>query len=243
MIKNLIRASGFFIRQNRVMFVCFCMAGLTCAIYIVTLGGEEWSLHERECISLLFQLSVGYIISFIFFLTQVYIPQYKQNREAGRCIVVRINGIVDRMREILSQLGNRYMGFYDESKTTYEYWYELLKKIDINDRIGVLNIRRTYSSNIDEDAYFTVKEWTVTRIELVERETDKLLSYYATYLNVDLMMTLEDILKSSMHQVMAKSLLQSPNGVSFESTCEDIFLYPYYKLMKKLESVVEKYDQ
>ena len=144
------------------------------------------------------------------------------------------------MREIFSQLGKKYMGTYDENNVTDEYCYELLRKINVNDRIDVLNVRRTYSASVDENAHFTVKEWIISRVAFVESEADKLLKYYAPYVDAELMVAVEDILKSSMHQNMAWSLLQLPNGITFESSNDDIFLFPYYELMKKLESLSEK---
>lgn len=232
-----------FIKKNRVIFPCFCMSALICIIYIFTLDQKEWFPHAGDWFGLLFQLSVGFIINFIFFVTQIYIPQYKQNREANRCIHIRINGIVGHMREIFSQLGNKYMGKYDENNVSDEYCYELLKKINVNDRIGVLNVRRMHFPIIDENAHFTVKEWIISRVDFVESETDKLLKYYAPYIDTELMVTLEDILKSAMHQNMVRSLLQLPSEIYFESANNDIFLFQYYKLMKKLESVSEKYKQ
>ena len=232
-----------FIKKNRIIFLCFCVATCICIIYVRTLDQKEWFPHAGDWFSLLFQLSVGFIINFIFFVTQIYIPQYKHNREANRCIHIRINEIVGHMREIFSQLGKKYMGTYDENNVTDEYCYELLKKINVNDRVVVLNVRRTYSPIVNEDAHFTVKEWIISRVEFVESETDKLLKYYAPYIDTELMVTLEDTLKSAMHQNMARSLLQLPNGISFESTNDDVFLFQYYKLMKKLESVSEKYKQ
>ena len=232
-----------FIAKNKIIFSCFCVATLIGVVYILTMDQEEWFPYAGDWFDLIFQLSVGFIINFIFFVTQIYIPQYKQNREANRCIYIRINDIVSHMRELLSHLGNKYMETYDENNATHEYWYELLKKVKTNDRIGVLNVKRAYSPRVDENAHFTVKEWIISRVEIIESDIDKVFKYYAIYIDAELMITLEEILKSAMHQNMARCFLQMPNGISFECTNDDSILFPYYNLMKKLETVSKRYKQ
>ena len=104
-------------------------------------------------------------------------------------------------------------------------------------------MRRMHFPITDENNHYTVKEWILSRVEFVESETDKLLKYYAPYIDTELMVALEDILKSAMHQHMARYSLQNPGRTSFERTKDEMFLLQYYKLMKKLESVGEKYRQ
>lgn len=141
------------------------------------------------------------------------------------------------MRELFSQIGEKYMSEYDENNITDEYFLTLLKKININDRVRVININRAYSNYFDEESYFTVKEWIVSRVDFVESDADKLMNYYAPYINAELMNTMEHILKSNMHQSMARTFLQMPRGITFDKTNDDIFLKPYFVLMKKLEKI------
>lgn len=46
-----------------------------------------------------------------------------------------------------------------------------------------------------------------------------------------------------MHQTMARSLLQLPAGISFGESNDDIFLKPYFDLMKELETIEKQYKQ
>lgn len=232
-----------FIKSNKIISGCFGVSIVVCFLYILSLDKEEWFPHAGDWFNLLFQLSVGFIINFIFYVTQVYIPQYKQRMEASRCIGIRISEIVGHMREIFSHLGGKNMDHYDEEDITDAYMFELLRKLNIDDRIGVLNVRRTYSTSVNDEMHFTVKEWIISRIEFVESEIDKLMKYYAPYINTELMKTLECILKSAMHQNMARSLLQLPAGVSFKESNDDIFLKPYFDLMKELEAIEKQYKQ
>lgn len=51
------------------------------------------------------------------------------------------------------------------------------------------------------------------------------------------MQVLEEILKSMMHTHIARITLQCPDNISFVECNEDVFLTPYFELMKKLESL------
>lgn len=232
-----------FLKSNKTISVCFGISILVCFLYILSLDKKEWFPHAGDWFNLLFQLSVGFIINFIFYVTQVYIPQYKQKMEVSRCIEIRIAEIVGHMREIFLHLGKKYMGNYDEDKISDEYMLELLRKMNTYDRIDVLNGSRTCSSGVSDEMYLTVKEWIITRIQFVENEIDKLMKYYAPYINTELMKTLESILKSNMHNIMARSFLQSPNDVSFRNINDDRYLKPYFDLMKELETIEKQYKQ
>ncbi|MBR2674791.1 MAG: hypothetical protein IKE52_04980 [Mogibacterium sp.] len=122
------------------------------------------------------------------------------------------------------------MGKYDEDSATREYWLEVLRRINIDDRVRVLNpIRLTYTSP-GEESYFTVREWFQSRVEFVESDADKLMKYYTPYITADLMKTVEQVLKSPIHQNLVRSMLKSPMGISFSGINDDIFLKPYFPL-------------
>ncbi len=232
-----------FLKKNKLLTVCVGVSIVICVIYVFSLDETELFPHAKDWFGLLFQISIGFIINFIFYVTQIYIPHYKQNKEAKRCISLRIENVVRYMRELLSYLGEKYMGYYKEEDVTDEYFLCLLKKISLHDRIRVLHVRRVNAPSIGEESYFTVKEWMLSRIEYTESEIDKIMKYYVPYINIELMTTLEDILKSVMHNSMAHILLQIPNGVSFKDNNEDIYLKPYFDLMKKLEIVGMHYNK
>ncbi len=151
-----------FIKKNRALSICFCFSFSFCIFFILKLNSKEEFNYAYNWLNSLFQLSIGFIINFIFFITQIYIPQYRNDREANRCIGVRIDGIVNHMGELLSQLGTMYMGEYDEDKATSEYWLDVLRQINTNDRVGVLKSERLYSTSPNEESYFTVKEWIIS---------------------------------------------------------------------------------
>ena len=211
-------------------------------LYIYSMDKAECFPHAGIWFNVLFQLSIGFIINFVFYITQVYIPQRKLTLQANNCIRARIQEIAHRMNEIFLELGKKYIGEYDENCITSEILLNALRKINFNDRISVLYPSRLNLGKIDDNSYFTVKEWILTRIEFIEHDTDALFKYYATYITPDLMKILERIPKTFMHYNLARKTFQMPFNTTFEKCNEDIVLTPYFALMKELKAIEKQYQ-
>ena len=230
-----------FKRQNIILFWCFIVSIIICISYILTLHEKELFPGGGAWFDLLFQLAVGFMINFMFYITQVYIPRYKQNIEVNKCILARISNIVHYMNSLFEELGKFYMKGYNENSVTDEYLYGLLEKINVTDRVDVLNSNRTNLGYTNAESYFTVKEWIISRVDFVEKEIDKIFQYYAQYITTDLMKSLESIQRSPIHQNMVRSLFQMPICPTFKGINQDIFMKPYYKQMKNLEDIKANY--
>lgn len=223
-----------FIRNNREVFAFFCVSIIMVLLYLFTPIDENNKTYKW--FGFMGQLSIGYVINFAFFVTQVYIPRLKQCKLANECIQVRIKGIINNMQGIFTQLGCKYIDNYSEDRLTEETMQEMVRKLNLGDRISVINASRAYSPIFDEKSYFTVQEWILTRTKEVEDEIDKLFQYYAQYITPELTRVLDKIIKSSMHQTLVKTYFQIPNLGPFNQ-CNDFFLSEYYSLMKDLESI------
>ena len=243
---NLLRKYLFqikiFKRQNIILFWCFIVSIILCISYILTLHEKELFPGAGAWFDLLFQLAVGFMINFMFYITQVYIPRYKQNIEVNRCILARISTIVSHMNSLFEELGKIYMNGYNKNSVTDEYLYGLLEKINVQDRVMVLNSNRTILGCTNAESHFTVKEWIISRVDFVEKEIDKIFQYYAQYITPELMKTLESIQRSPIHQNMVRSFFQMPICPTFKGINLDIFMKPYYDQMKKLETIKSEYD-
>ena len=64
-----------FIKGNTIIFVSFLLAIIVIGLYIQTKNVVEWFPHADEWFQVLFQLSIGFVVSFIFYVTQVYLPR------------------------------------------------------------------------------------------------------------------------------------------------------------------------
>lgn len=230
-----------FYKENTVIFWLGIISALLSASYAITYNMPDYFGIEGWY-SLLNNISISYLAALVFYITQVYLPQYKQKQQANACIRLRIENVIMRMDEIFDQLGSKYIDNYRSETITDEILLNILQKINVNDRVSVLNPNRDQSTKVCDENYFTVKEWIISRIEFVENEIDNIFKYDSSYITPELMKGLEDILQSTMHQNLARSLLKLPNGISFSECNQDIFLTPYYHLMKDLEETKKAYD-
>jgi hypothetical protein len=231
-----------FIKQNKIITACFVVSFVVISLYILSLNETEWFPHAGDWFNVLFQLSIGFVINFLFYVTQVYIPRQNLSRQANRCIQERIQNVIRKMDDIFRRIVEKYDGHYDESEVTKEKLLEVLHKMKTDDRINVVAASRSSSVGINENSHFTVKEWIINRLEFIEHEIDCIFKYYSLFVTPELMQVLEEILKSMMHTHIARITLQCPDNISFAGCNEDVFLTPYFELMKKLESLKKQYQ-
>ena len=227
-----------FIKNNTLIFWLGVASALFSVSYAATYNMPDYFGLEGWY-SLLNNLSISYLAALIFYVTQVYIPQYKQNQQAHECIRLRIENVVCYMGEIFDKLGDKYIENYSRGVITEKMLLDMLQRINVDDQVAVLDPRK---SVFDEGGYFTVREWIISRVEFVEHEIDSIFKYYPIYITPELMKTMEKILRSTMHCNLARIYLKKPNGTSFSGCNQDIFLKPYYNLMNELENVKKMYD-
>lgn len=225
-----------FIKSNKIIFSFFIVSIVIIVSYTLTIN-LDWStsLNEiKKWYNLLFQLAIGYIINFLFYITQIYIPNIRKNIKINKCINTRINHIIRHMDDIFDKLATKYIANYEKRKLSNDDFKEILK-LKFEDNVNVLKANSLF---YNKNEYFRVKEWLIKCICDVENEIDRLYKYYPQYISASLTEILEQILNSPMHTSM-KTFFQIPNGINF-SNCEDIFFKPYYELMDKLENIKQK---
>ena len=60
----------------------FVLSIIIVLLYLFSLSKEELWVGAEKWFSTAFQIAIGYIINFIFYITQVYLPQIKEEKEA-----------------------------------------------------------------------------------------------------------------------------------------------------------------
>lgn len=230
-----------FIKNNTFIFVCFLFAIVIIWLYIQTMNIMEWFPHAGDWFQVLFQLAIGFVVSFIFYVTQVYLPRRKFIAKINQCISARIQEIVSWMNEIFVQLGKIYIANFDEEKLTNECCMNILLSLHVYDRVQLINPSRLNLGCVGDEARFTVKEWMMESVKNIELNIDKLLKYYSPYVTPELMEVTEQICKSSVHHNMVRMFFQMKNPPPFNSFKEDIFFKPYLRLMKRMEKTKNQY--
>jgi hypothetical protein len=220
-----------FINRNTIIFIFFIVSIIIIVSYILTINLPELFVGAEHWFNLLFQLSIGYIINFLFYITQVYIPNNKRDLTIRQCISARLNKIIQDMQSNISSLAQIYLENHTGDNYTEDELNQLLR-LRFSDKVKVLDARR---STCDNFVYFTVREWLSECIRKTENGIDSLFKYYANYISVDLMLSLEDVLNSTYHTVM-KTLLAIPNDVNFSESNGNFFT-TYYYLKCRLEEI------
>lgn len=227
-----------FVKENKLISVIFGVSVVVILLYVLSIDIPEILPHAGDWFDILFQLSIGFVINFMFYVTQVYIPRIKNIKQANDCIYKRIEKIESYMKEMFDHIAYIYVADYDSNKLiTKEQFTDIMQNLDFEHEVNVVNVNRINLSN----CHFTVKEWMSSRMEFIEHDIDKLYTYYATYISPELMIVLENILKSPMHQNMGRSLFKLPQKISFKGCNHDIFFEPYYALINELEEAKKQY--
>ncbi len=220
-----------FVEKNKWITNFFFISLFIIISYIWTMEWPELFDGAEEIYNLFFQLAIGYIINFMFYITQVYIPNSNRDITVRKCIAKRIEQLINDMDASLSHLAVVYAKGHSGKSYTDEELNSLLN-LRFSDKVKVLNASRTTRDNY---VYFSVREWLLKCITDTEKDIDNLYKYYANDISTNLMEVLEAIPRTTYHSIM-KTLLSSPGDTNF-SECNTNFFSDYYHLMQKLENI------
>lgn len=91
----------------------FIVSIIIVLIYLYSDLKDEWK-------SVLFQLSIGYMVNFLFYITQIYIPNFRRDNIIRQQIGYRIRKITDRMHSLITKLAEIYIDNHNEREYTEE---------------------------------------------------------------------------------------------------------------------------
>ncbi len=226
-----------FFKKNILISIILVFAIFIVISYIITKDMPELFRYAEDIYNVLFQLSIGYIISFVFYVLQVYIPNVKQTKYTNDCINSRLFTIISKMEELFTRISKLYLKRNDIENFSSEDFLNLFRSIKQNDYTSALKPDRMGT----EKEHYTVKEWILYCVEYIEHEIDAIYKYYPLYIDSDLMKHLESILNSGMHKSMARLYLQiPPENCPFDKAESETFFSSYYNLENELKFLLNK---
>ena len=86
-----------FVEKNKWITNFFFISLFIIISYIWTMEWPELFDGAEEIYNLFFQLAIGYIINFMFYITQVYIPNSNRDITVRKCIAKRIEQLINDM--------------------------------------------------------------------------------------------------------------------------------------------------
>ncbi|WP_027636988.1 hypothetical protein [Clostridium butyricum] len=216
---------NFILTNKTITF--FLFFALICAFsYLKTLTDPEIIPGIEKWYNFCFQLSVGYIINFIFYLTQVYVPEQKRISSITRCIIPKLDSILHAMIEPLSFMSEVYLNKKSNSVFTSDDLKIMWSRLNTNDVVPILNCRTR--KNI------TFAILLQHNINKIKDSKDKLFLYYSQYLSTDLIETLEAITDSNYFDVIEMACVTLGGSTFSDSDNSTIVILQYYELYNKL---------
>lgn len=224
MIKN-------FIKKNSLLFYFLLLSLFIIFAYLISSDWPELFHGAEQWFNLLFQFAVGYVINFMFFVTQVYIPTRKRELIVTQRISQRLSTILEILQSSLKKLSDIYLTNHTDNYFTDEDLITIANKFSLNDKVNVL------MANKKRD-FFTVRQWLSLCIKNTETEIDNLYRYFPTEISEDTIQILEEILNSAYFKTMP-TFLVLPNDVSLKnySSC----LIDYYHTICKLDKLIKSF--
>lgn len=217
-----------FYAKNIAIIIILAVSIIIIISYLLTVNVPELFPGAEKWFNLLFQLSVGYLINFMFYVTQVYIPKYKRDLEVNKCIRTRVESITRTMKQPIIQCAQLYLTNHAGTEYSKEE-LQIISKLNFCDRVQVMNAQTRQN--------FTVREWIHLNLFKVEEEIDKLFKYYSSDVSEKLMNILEKILNSQYHLIM-KTLVNTTNVTFSEDNYT--FYTEYYDLAQKAQKICDE---
>lgn len=230
----------FFFNSNKVLSICFVISLIYLFLYLGCFEESNNCLSTSKLINVIFQISIGYIINFIFYITQVYIPQRKIKESVNNCIKSNINKIINEANDMFSHLSYNLINkdvidFNDDDFLT------ILQNLNVNGEVNVINPSKLYDTVHISDAHYIAKEWIRIKVQSINTIIDETLNYYANYVTPELLDVFNRIKNSSLNMNMVNSLLYV-YSISFNKIQEDMFFAPYYKMINELRGYIKQFD-
>jgi hypothetical protein len=216
-----------FIKANKIIFIGSCIAFGVILSYIFSMNLHEWFEGAELWFNLLFQLSMGYLISLIFYVMQVYLPGIKRTDITYPCIENRLNYLVrymldpfDKIAELKNMKSEN--GLYSEQDlkkiTKFSFWDEV-NVLDASTRKNLI-----------------VREWILTCMAKTEKEIDELFKYYPFDITPELSEALNDVMKSTYHSTM---IIFCQGDGDYRLDSNGTILQSYYDCIQPIRDIKE----
>ena len=226
-----------FVKSNRIISILAFVSVIIILSYILTMDCPELFHGAERWFNLMFQLSIGFFTSFVFYITQVFLPEYKGRLIINKNVKNRVGKIIIDMDRSLSALVDKYSSNKEKvnGKYTNQALNEAKCKLRFNDDSNIVDSSLTPTEMFSNPVYIKIGQWIGQCIYYTERGIDMLFRHYAPYLSPNLTDTLESILNSVYHTLISR-FISYASEVSFGKLKSD-FLVEYSDLMEKLKEI------
>lgn len=196
---------------------------------------EFWK-HGEEFGDVLFNLSIGYIGAFIFYILDIWIPEVKEQKKIRQRIAFPLSRLLYSMKypieEIKKEYGNESLSF---ENIPMDEFIAMVEKIDLRNHEGFIQ-HPTTSIN------YNYGHSLVFQIEKADKYIEQIQITFSLKLDFDLIVMLDEIKHSNYHEsTMRKyknNAFTDPDVVIIGDVISPS-LYEYYLMFFKLKEYMK----
>lgn len=203
--------------------------------YIVnSLNNDLWSM--------LYSISLSYIVAVIFYFLQVVIPKIKRLKAVNIVLKTRIKNLINCVNKLYIELNKLYNQISDNSCETINNFAQIQSKFNLNDNTSIVNTRKI--KNIEDlnskNNKLTVRELLINTINTLNDKIDFLYITFPEYLSNEMIEIFENIKESEFMSCMSLGVIMQPN-MNFSISVDDHNIFEeFWELNKRLVKIYER---
>lgn len=180
-------------KENWITFFLVIALGIIIS-YLITYGRDEILKGIGRYWDFLYQLSIAYLASTIFYLMTVRIPDTHKEKRLNKAIIIREKEILYNMKCVLSEVLSEKMMCSSIESIDIDVGKSIY--IDFNNRSSIADISCIGSSKKE---YLTICRYIYGRVKEIKKQTEDLLTVYHDNLPSDTICLLENVRNAFLH--------------------------------------------
>jgi hypothetical protein len=223
----------FKLNLNLLLLFLFSMLNVI-LIKLIWHETPEWFGLGEELGVLIFELSIGYIVSYFFYLLVVRIPEIQTTKKVNKRLATPLSRSIFNIREVIYHLISSFSDL-DKKNITEEQFIEISKRVNLGSDAPIVIL----SANLQPGCYGF---YLIEHIGKVKEYCKQILEFPGQ-LDPELIVIIDEILYSKYHELIEAADriygFQSNNRINttLEVYAKDLFMY--YKLSHRLEDYMK----
>ena len=234
-----------YFKENKSIVLIGGVALIIIFSYLCSFNCEEWFKGAGEWFNCLYNFSISYIVTIIFYTIQSYNPNYRRRLRVNGNIKLKLNSIAKFMITPIKYMGETYLS---------KKYNDLLNA----DEVNIINSKLNIDDDSPEHQLIKINTGVLTSpktylqileiyIGTVHNEIEELYRYFGNDLDIEITELLAKIKHSEYNQIFIMIINNSKKGVKIEYSSDSSqesnqnnILNKYYNLYNELLVYIDK---